>query len=143
MLPMHSCRPVVMSKTRRQLRIKSSRSQMNRKSPQSTPQPFQIRHLDRAPFPRPPRLYKPFDLLSLFPISCARACTVASEVFTEAQSFADCKLHIRTRLLALAFSNFWKPLRLLMEFCTFLWSSGMMYLVVYRRASFWCSGDVA
>ncbi|KAG1814364.1 uncharacterized protein BJ212DRAFT_1513640, partial [Suillus subaureus] len=44
------------------------------------------------------------------PISCARACTVASEVFTEAQSFADCKLHIRTRLLASAFSNFCKPL---------------------------------
>ncbi|TBU58872.1 hypothetical protein BD310DRAFT_1012666, partial [Dichomitus squalens] len=39
--------------------------------------------------------------------SCARARTVASEVFTEAQSFADCKLHIRTRLLASAFSNFW------------------------------------
>ncbi|KAG1792114.1 uncharacterized protein BJ212DRAFT_1473526, partial [Suillus subaureus] len=36
--------------------------------------------------------------------------TVASEVFTEAQSFADCKLHIRTRLLASAFSNFCKPL---------------------------------
>ena len=45
-----------------------------------------------------------------FFISCARACTVASEVFTEAQSFADCKLHIRTRLLASAFSNFWKIL---------------------------------
>ncbi|KIK46132.1 hypothetical protein CY34DRAFT_775882, partial [Suillus luteus UH-Slu-Lm8-n1] len=44
-----------------------------------------------------------------FPISCARACTVASEVFTEAQSFADCKLHIRTRLLASASSNFCKP----------------------------------
>ena len=42
------------------------------------------------------------------PHSCARARTVASEVFTEAQSFADCKLHIRTRLLASAFSNFWK-----------------------------------
>ncbi|KAI0005352.1 hypothetical protein BJV74DRAFT_803721, partial [Russula compacta] len=41
-------------------------------------------------------------------ISCARACTVASEVFTEAQSFASCKLHIRTRLIAPAFSNFWK-----------------------------------
>ena len=47
-----------------------------------------------------------------FPHSCARARTVASEVFTEAQSFADCKLHIRTRLLALAFSNFWKPFSL-------------------------------
>jgi hypothetical protein len=47
---------------------------------------------------------------SCFPISCARACTVASEVFTEAQSFADCKLHIRTRLSAPAFSNFWKTL---------------------------------
>lgn len=45
---------------------------------------------------------------SWFFISCARACTVASEVFTEAQSFADCKLHIRTRLLASASSNFWK-----------------------------------
>ena len=44
----------------------------------------------------------------LVPHSCARARTVASEVFTEAQSFADCKLHIRTRLLASAFSNFWK-----------------------------------
>ena len=43
-----------------------------------------------------------------FFISCARACTVASEVSTEAQFFADCKLHIRTRLLASAFSNFWK-----------------------------------
>jgi len=42
-----------------------------------------------------------------FSISCARACTVASEVSTEAQSFADCKLHIRTRLLASASSNFW------------------------------------
>ena len=42
------------------------------------------------------------------PHSCARARTVASEVFTEAQSFADCKLHIRTRLSASAFSNFWK-----------------------------------
>ena len=39
-------------------------------------------------------------------ISCARACTVASEVFTEAQSFADCKLHIRTRLLAFGFQQF-------------------------------------
>ena len=46
----------------------------------------------------------------LVPHSCARACTVASEVPTEAQSFADCKLHIRTRLLASAFSNFWKTL---------------------------------
>ncbi|TBU33682.1 hypothetical protein BD311DRAFT_747767, partial [Dichomitus squalens] len=46
--------------------------------------------------------------LAQFPHSCARARTVASEVFTEAQSFADCKLHIRTRLLASAFSNFWK-----------------------------------
>ena len=45
-----------------------------------------------------------------FFISCARACTVASEVSTEAQFFADCKLHIRTRLLASAFSNFWKTL---------------------------------
>ncbi|KAG2756231.1 hypothetical protein P692DRAFT_20715759, partial [Suillus brevipes Sb2] len=45
-----------------------------------------------------------------YPISCARACTVASEVFTEAQSFADCKLHIRTRLLASASSNFWNTL---------------------------------
>jgi hypothetical protein len=33
-----------------------------------------------------------------FSISCARACTVASEVSTEAQFFADCKLHILTRL---------------------------------------------
>ena len=32
-----------------------------------------------------------------FFISCARACTVASEVSTEAQFFADCKLHILTR----------------------------------------------
>lgn len=48
----------------------------------------------------------------LDPYSCARARTVASEVFTEAQSFADCKLHIRTRLLASAFSNFWKTLHL-------------------------------
>jgi hypothetical protein len=52
------------------------------------------------------QLYKDDRLLRI-PISCARACTVASEVFTEAQSFADCKLHIRTRLLASAFSNFW------------------------------------
>jgi hypothetical protein len=51
-----------------------------------------------------------------FPISCARACTVASEVFTEAQSFADCKLHIRTRLLAPAFSNFWKTPPFLFSF---------------------------
>ena len=50
-----------------------------------------------------------------FFISCARACTVASEVFTEAQSFADCKLHIRTRLLASAFSNFWKTLSILLS----------------------------
>lgn len=58
---------------------------------------------------RLPRVYKqgPHSF-QFFPISCARACTVASEVFTEAQSFADCKLHIRTRLLASAFSNFWK-----------------------------------
>ena len=34
----------------------------------------------------------------LFSISCARACTVACEVSTEAQFFADCKLHILTRL---------------------------------------------
>ena len=34
----------------------------------------------------------------LFFISCARACTVACEVSTEAQFFADCKLHILTRL---------------------------------------------
>jgi hypothetical protein len=56
---------------------------------------------------------------SCFPISCARACTVASEVYTEAQSFADCKLHIRTRLLAPAFSNFWKnpPLNYYFLFC--------------------------
>jgi hypothetical protein len=33
-----------------------------------------------------------------FFISCARACTVACEVSTEAQFFADCKLHILTRL---------------------------------------------
>ena len=52
-------------------------------------------------------LYKPPPYVSV-PHSCARARTVASEVFTEAQSFADCKLHIRTRLLASAFSNFWK-----------------------------------
>src|SRR5713101_2392814 len=58
--------------------------------------------------PKPIRIYKAARSLFLFPISCARACTVASEVFTEAQSFADCKLHIRTRLLAPAFSNFWK-----------------------------------
>jgi len=32
-----------------------------------------------------------------------------SEVNTETQSFADCKLHIRTRLIASAFSNFWNP----------------------------------
>jgi len=32
-----------------------------------------------------------------FLISCARACTVACEVSTEAQFFADCKLHILTR----------------------------------------------
>ena len=60
----------------------------------------------RAPLPG--SLYKETGAHSLIPISCARACTVASEVFTEAQSFADCKLHIRTRLLASAFSNFWK-----------------------------------
>ena len=35
--------------------------------------------------------------LPLFFISCARACTVACEVSTEAQFFADCKLHILTR----------------------------------------------
>ena len=29
---------------------------------------------------------------------------------TEAQSFADCKLHIRTRLFLSRLSNFWKPL---------------------------------
>ena len=58
--------------------------------------------------PKPAFLYKGPRPPSFFPISCARACTVASEVFTEAQSFADCKLHIRTRLLAPAFSNFWK-----------------------------------
>jgi hypothetical protein len=34
------------------------------------------------------------------------ACTVASEVFTEAQSFADCKLHIRTRLSAFGSQQF-------------------------------------
>ena len=53
------------------------------------------------------------------PISCARACTVASEVFTEAQSFADCKLHIRTRLLAPAFSNFWKNPTLILFYFIF------------------------
>jgi hypothetical protein len=58
--------------------------------------------------PKPVLLYKGSHPLLFFPISCARACTVASEVFTEAQSFADCKLHIRTRLSAPAFSNFWK-----------------------------------
>ena len=57
---------------------------------------------------REPPLYISALPSFLFPHSCARARTVASEVFTEAQSFADCKLHIRTRLLASAFSNFWK-----------------------------------
>ncbi|TFK18901.1 hypothetical protein FA15DRAFT_558008, partial [Coprinopsis marcescibilis] len=32
--------------------------------------------------------------------------------------FADCKLHIRTRLSASAFSNFWKPFHLI---SFFLW----------------------
>ena len=76
---------------------------------------------------------------SLFPHSCARACTVASEVFTEAQSFADCKLHIRTRLLASAFSNFWTTLILMKTF----WSegsslgsvSGSIYLVLLPPSS--------
>ena len=46
----------------------------------------------------------------MVPYSCARARTVASEVFTEAQSFADCKLHIRTRLLSFGLQQFFdKP----------------------------------
>ena len=57
------------------------------------------------------------SVIGMIFISCARACTVASEVFTEAQSFADCKLHIRTRLLALAFSNFWKHPTSLLVLC--------------------------
>ncbi|KAH9892455.1 hypothetical protein C8Q73DRAFT_698086, partial [Cubamyces lactineus] len=61
----------------------------------------------RGPCARRPLLYNHRSNVE-GPHSCARARTVASEVFTEAQSFADCKLHIRTRLLASAFSNFWK-----------------------------------
>ena len=57
---------------------------------------------------RPSETYISRLLRQRVPHSCARARTVASEVFTEAQSFADCKLHIRTRLLASASSNFWK-----------------------------------
>ena len=70
--------------------------------------PFRVAqpHVVRA---RGTRVYKRAKETTVA-ISCARACTVASEVFTEAQSFADCKLHIRTRLLASAFSNFWKTL---------------------------------
>ena len=41
-----------------------------------------------------------------FLISCARARTVVSEVNTETQSFADCKLHIRTRLICFGFEQF-------------------------------------
>ncbi|TEB18308.1 hypothetical protein FA13DRAFT_652654 [Coprinellus micaceus] len=52
----------------------------------------------------------------MIPISCARACAVAGEVSTEAQLFADCKLHIRTRLLASALSNFWKKSPLVFYF---------------------------
>ena len=37
---------------------------------------------------------------TIFFISCARACTVACEVSTEAQFFADCKLHILTRSMS-------------------------------------------
>ena len=62
---------------------------------------------------RPPETYISRPLRWQVPHSCARARTVASEVFTEAQSFADCKLHIRTRLLASAFSNFWTTLHFL------------------------------
>ncbi|KAI0744185.1 hypothetical protein C8Q80DRAFT_1185494, partial [Daedaleopsis nitida] len=56
---------------------------------------------------RAPNAYISLQARLCEPYSCARARTVASEVFTEAQSFADCKLHIRTRLLASASSNFW------------------------------------
>ncbi|KAI0329685.1 hypothetical protein GY45DRAFT_843784 [Cubamyces sp. BRFM 1775] len=63
--------------------------------------------LCRGPCARRPVLYNRRPNIGS-PHSCARARTVASEVYTEAQSFADCKLHIRTRLSASAFSNFWK-----------------------------------
>ena len=43
------------------------------------------------------KVYKVGAEPQIFPISCARACTVACEVSTEAQFFADCKLHILTR----------------------------------------------
>ena len=49
-------------------------------------------------------VYKHLPHVLPFPHSCARARTVVSEVFTETQSFADCKLHIRTRLNGLALS---------------------------------------
>src|SRR5260370_34904390 len=63
--------------------------------------------------------------IRFFPISCARACTVASEVPTEAQFFADCKLHIRTRLLASASSTFWKTLFRNFIYCIRLVIPGM------------------
>ncbi|KAF9467391.1 hypothetical protein BDZ94DRAFT_1156076, partial [Collybia nuda] len=42
--------------------------------------------------------------------------------------FADCKLYIRTRLLASAFSNFWKPpsLVLLFVITKFLATAGIV-----------------
>ena len=43
---------------------------------------------------------------SVFFISCARACTVTCEVSTEAQFFADCKLHILTRLTSFGCQQF-------------------------------------
>ena len=76
--------------------------------PSQTGHGFQLLFPGPCALPTPLQsLYKPLDSTpSSFPISCARACTVASEVFTEAQSFADCKLHIRTRLLCFGLQQF-------------------------------------
>ena len=55
---------------------------------------------------------------SFFSISCARACTVAYEVSTEAQFFADCKLHILTRLTCFGCQQF---LEKILTFMAFPW----------------------
>ena len=63
-------------------------------------------HVVRALFLPYKRALPPF----FFVISCARALLSPVRFLPRHSHFADCKLYIRTRLLASAFSNFWKSL---------------------------------
>lgn len=52
-----------------------------------------------------------------FFISCARALLSPVRFLPRHSLFADCKLYIRTRLLASAFSNFWKNTLTVLTLC--------------------------